>query len=115
MAAIAVASTAEAFPVLVPGSDFKSDGECGDAVPAGSIPVRFRHLYMVVGLPNYYYWDGSICASSPAAGRRHRISTRNGRPALRTAFPGGLRANASGKSNGHDNGHEHGAAKRSDD
>ena len=32
----------EAFPVLVPGSDFKSDGNCGDAIPAGSIPVRFR-------------------------------------------------------------------------
>ena len=33
----------EAFPELVPGSDFKSDGERGDAFPAGSIPVRFRH------------------------------------------------------------------------
>ena len=32
----------EAFPALVPGSDFKSDGERGDAFPAGSIPVRFR-------------------------------------------------------------------------
>src|SRR5262245_23269605 len=32
----------EAFPRLVPGSDFKSDGGCGDALPAGSIPVRFR-------------------------------------------------------------------------
>jgi hypothetical protein len=36
-------SAAEAFPALVPGSDFKSDEECGDAVLAGSIPVRFRH------------------------------------------------------------------------
>ena len=39
----AVESEAEAFPALVPGSDFKSDEECGDAVLAGSIPVRFRH------------------------------------------------------------------------
>jgi len=38
---------AEAFPALVPGSDFKSDGECGDAVSAGSIPVRFRHVAQV--------------------------------------------------------------------
>ena len=35
-------SAPEAFPALVPGSDFKSDEECGDAVLAGSIPVRFR-------------------------------------------------------------------------
>jgi hypothetical protein len=32
----------EAFSVLVPGSDFKSDGSCGDATSAGSIPVRLR-------------------------------------------------------------------------
>jgi hypothetical protein len=30
--------------VLVPGSDFKSDEECGNAVLAGSIPVRFRQV-----------------------------------------------------------------------
>jgi hypothetical protein len=30
--------------MLVLGSDFKSDEECGDAVLAGSIPVRFRHV-----------------------------------------------------------------------
>ena len=28
----------------MPGTDFKSDEECGDAVLAGSIPVRFRHV-----------------------------------------------------------------------
>ena len=28
--------------MLVLASDFKSDGGCGDALPAGSIPVRFR-------------------------------------------------------------------------
>ena len=40
----AVLSSAEAFPRLVPGSDFKSDERRGDASLAGSIPVRFRRL-----------------------------------------------------------------------
>jgi hypothetical protein len=34
----------EAFLRLVPGPDFKSGGGCGDTSPAGSIPVRFRHI-----------------------------------------------------------------------
>jgi hypothetical protein len=34
----------EAFLRLVPGPDFKSGGGRGDTSPAGSIPVRFRHL-----------------------------------------------------------------------
>ena len=35
-------SREEAFPVLVPGPDFKSGGGRGDTASAGSIPVRFR-------------------------------------------------------------------------
>jgi len=33
----------EAFRALVPRPDFKSGGDRGDTVSAGSIPVRFRH------------------------------------------------------------------------
>ena len=40
-----VDSHTEAIVVLVPAPDFKSGGGCGDTSPAGSIPVRFRHLY----------------------------------------------------------------------
>ncbi len=37
-------NSTEAFLRLVPGPDFKSGGGRGDTSPAGSIPVRFRHL-----------------------------------------------------------------------
>jgi hypothetical protein len=40
-----LASIAEASVALVPAPDFKSGGSRGDTAPAGSIPVRFRHLH----------------------------------------------------------------------
>ena len=46
----------EAFASLVAASDFKSDGERGNAFPAGSIPVRFRHspsrIRRIIGVPS---------------------------------------------------------------
>ncbi len=37
-------SCLEASAALVRAPDFKSGGECGDTLPAGSIPVRFRQF-----------------------------------------------------------------------
>jgi hypothetical protein len=70
---------------------------------------------MVVGLPNYYYWDGFYLRLD--AGRWVQASYLDAQwaPCPAERVPGGLRAKASGKSNGHGNGHGHGAAKQSDD
>ena len=68
----------EVFARLVPASDFKSDGGCGDALPAGSIPVHFRHFPQPSATHNLapaVRRFGELQATRRVAGGRVRDST----------------------------------------
>ena len=72
-------------------------------------------VYVVVGIPNYYYWNGTYIRLN--AGSWYRAPYLDGRWALcpDTELPGNLHSKSAKNKKGRGKGKGHGAAKRSDD
>jgi len=72
-------------------------------------------VYVVVGIPNYYYWNGTYIRLN--AGSWYRAPYLDGRWALCPAseLPGNLHSKSAKAKKGRSKSKGHGAAKRSDD
>lgn len=73
-------------------------------------------VYVVVGLPNYYFWDGFYLRLDSGRWVQATYLDSKWEPCRAESVPGGLRAKADqSRKWGHGKGRGHGAAKRSDD